>query len=121
MNTIENINDIYPDGGFPHIRLCYTPILEDEKKRKEYSAKNIMSIQSILNKRRFIENIASARQSNAPTVETTTLKPDIVEGNPMKFKYTNIKNKRLRDIGNLNVSRIMSSKKSKKSKKRSKN
>jgi len=48
MNSLsENIENLYSDGGFPHIKICYTENIDEDKKRREFSSKNVMSIQNI--------------------------------------------------------------------------
>ena len=46
--------DIYSDGGFPFIKICLKDdvIVIEEKAKREFNPKNVMSIQAILEKRR---------------------------------------------------------------------
>ena len=98
-------NDLFADGGFPHIKICVTETIED-KTKKEFSSKNIMSIQNILDKRR---NILTNRQIKQPlpsrTVNIPTKPIENVDSESIVFnlKMDDI----LADISNLDVSRSL--------------
>ena len=106
QNT-DNIEDLFADGGFPHIKLCVNETVED-KTKKEFSSKNVMSIQNILDKRR---NTLINRQVKPMLPSRSIVNIDIVKPNntldtkPLVFNLND--DDVLIDISNLDVSKSM--------------
>lgn len=103
--NIDFNGDLFADGGFPHIRICVTETTED-KTKKEFSSKNIMSIQNILDRRRnTLINRQIKPYSPSRTVNVPTKPVENVDSESITF---NLKmDDMLADISNLDVSRSM--------------
>ncbi len=97
LSEKSETNDLYSDGGFPHIRLCIEKSIETEKARKEFNTKNIMSIKNILDRRRNVVQLPIPIQSR-----TVIKQPIEVDDEPLEFNYS------INDISNLNVAHIIS-------------
>lgn len=105
MNQNINNDNLYPDGGFPLIKLCTTDNITD-KTKKEFSSKNIMSIQNILDKRRNFGLNKPIKQSRLTTATAANLNPNNdINTNSLTFDFK-IDNM-LDDISDLNISNIM--------------
>ena len=134
MNSFTEItSNLYADGGFPHIRLCYVENIEEDKKSREFSSKNIMSIQNILNRRRnndllfpkrTTRNINNIDEKMVQDYISSSKSPDDDNDNfiinkkieklssdsdsdELQFKFNKISDKDIRNISNLNVSKIL--------------
>ena len=103
MSDTENQEDIYSDGGFPQIKICMKDdaIVIEEKTKREFNSKNVMSIQSILNKRR------STPFLNMPKRLTKAQSENSDSDSPIKFNKKYDLQKSLHDISNLDVSKLI--------------
>jgi hypothetical protein len=99
--TDNENNELYCDGGFPAIKLCIKENSDDiEKTKREFNKNNIMSIQTILDKRRstpFLNII-----NTIPNQSRSVLNDKIdIDFNPI----FNLKND-INDIADLNVNNL---------------
>jgi hypothetical protein len=112
--------ELYADGGFPFIKLCNKDELVEEKDKvkREFNPKNIMSIQSILDKRRSTPFLTLPSRSHS--VKTNDSDDSISDQMTFNKKYD--LQKTMHAISNLDISNIMKPKRasSKKRKTRSK-
>jgi len=99
--TDNEDNELYCDGGFPAIKLCTKENSTDiEKTKREFNKNNIMSIQTILDKRRsspFL-NIINTIPNQSRTISNNKIDIDF---NPI----FNLKND-INDIADLNVNNL---------------
>lgn len=113
--------DIYSDGGFPFIKICIKDdVLMEEKTKREFNPKNVMSIQSILEKRKS-SPFLSLEQKRSSSGSNSNLSLGSSSGSSsssdIKFNRKYNIQKSLHDISNLDVSQLMKPKRSKKTRK----
>ena len=99
---MTEVEDIYANGGFPFIKICIKDdaMAIEEKTKREFNSKNVMSIQTILEKRRAAPFL-SLEQKRSISIESSGSDSNI------KFNRKYDINKSLRDISNLDVNELM--------------
>ena len=112
--NLSNNNDLYSDGGFPFIRLSIKENIEEDKKKREFGSKNIMSIQNILNKRRQLDDVLSKRAVNNDMFNEIVIPSEDSESSDqeIKFNFNTIVDNHVKDISNLNVKNLIKNRRS---------
>ena len=109
--------DIYSDGGFPFIKICIKDdVIAEEKTKREFNPKNVMSIQSILEKRKSTPFL-SLEQKRSISVGS---KSNSDSDTDIKFNHKYDIQKSIHDISNLDVTDLMKPKRPKKKTKKDK-